>query len=152
MTFHKNLVMILDHVFNNSYSALMARKRQFNNKLVLQEAARVFALSGYAGTSLDSLVSATGIQRGSIYQAYGSKAGLFCATLEHGVESLRTCSYENTMLYVDLLIVAMWERTAQDAKAASLTKDAVKLLEGRLNTGIANVVGERVKTRANLNI
>lgn len=38
---------------------------------------------GYAGTSLDQVDEATGLGRGSLYNAFGDKHGLFLACLDH---------------------------------------------------------------------
>jgi AcrR family transcriptional regulator len=59
----------------------MAGKPQFDFLDVLDRAAEVFRTSGYAGTSVDDLVAATGLSRSSIYHHFGDKDGLFEATL-----------------------------------------------------------------------
>lgn len=43
----------------------------------------VFWRQGYAGTSIADLVEATGLQRQSLYNAFGDKQGLFNAALMH---------------------------------------------------------------------
>jgi TetR/AcrR family transcriptional regulator, copper-responsive repressor len=43
----------------------------------------VFWKAGYAGTSLDDLVAATGMNRPSLYAAFGDKRELYLKTLEH---------------------------------------------------------------------
>ena len=55
----------------------MARPREFNEEQVLDAAMRIFWSKGYPGTSLQDIVEATGLERPSIYNAYGSKRGLF---------------------------------------------------------------------------
>lgn len=41
-----------------------------------------FRQAGYAGTSIQDLVDATGVGRGSLYAAFGSKEGLYLAVLD----------------------------------------------------------------------
>jgi TetR/AcrR family transcriptional regulator, transcriptional repressor for nem operon len=43
---------------------------------ILAEAAQVFSISGYAGTSMDDLTRATGLTKGGIYNHFGSKEAL----------------------------------------------------------------------------
>lgn len=45
-------------------------------------ALEVFWAQGYERTSIPDLVEATGVQRGSLYAAYGSKHGLYLAALD----------------------------------------------------------------------
>jgi TetR/AcrR family transcriptional repressor of nem operon len=49
----------------------------------LDRAMRAFWAHGYEGTSMQHLVDATGVQRGSIYAAYEGKRALFLAALRH---------------------------------------------------------------------
>lgn len=60
----------------------MARPRAFDIDAALEAALRVFWERGYCGASIDELVRATGVARGSLYAAFGDKDGLFLAALE----------------------------------------------------------------------
>ncbi len=44
---------------------------------------RLFWRKGYAATSIQDLTEATGINRGSLYAAFGNKQGLFLAVLDY---------------------------------------------------------------------
>ena len=55
----------------------MPRPREFNQNDVLDSALQVFWRRGYDGTTIRDLVSATGLQSGSLYGAFDSKRGLF---------------------------------------------------------------------------
>lgn len=59
----------------------MARCREFDEQEALRKARDVFWARGYAETSLDDLMQATGVCRQSLYNAFGSKAGLFAAAI-----------------------------------------------------------------------
>lgn len=54
----------------------------------LDQALRQFWLKGYAATSLKDLEKATGMHPGSIYAAFGSKAGLFTMSMDRYSEWL----------------------------------------------------------------
>jgi TetR/AcrR family transcriptional repressor of nem operon len=60
----------------------MARPREFDETLAIDTAAAVFRQLGYAATSIESLVQATGVHRGSLYTTFGSKRGLFLRVLD----------------------------------------------------------------------
>jgi TetR/AcrR family transcriptional repressor of nem operon len=60
----------------------MARPREFDEERVLRAAAGVFRRHGYAGASVQELTKATGLGKGSLYGAYGSKHGLYLAALD----------------------------------------------------------------------
>ena len=51
--------------------------------MAIARAAEVFWKAGYAGTSLDDLVAATGMNRPSLYAAFGDKRDLYLKTLEY---------------------------------------------------------------------
>jgi len=59
------------------------RPRAYDPKTALARAAETFWKAGYAGTSLDQLAAATGMNRPSLYAAFGDKRGLYLKTLEH---------------------------------------------------------------------
>ncbi|KUN41268.1 TetR family transcriptional regulator [Streptomyces longwoodensis] len=55
----------------------MARPRAFDEHHVLERAREQFWATGYAGTRMDDISRATGLGKGSLYGAFGDKAGLF---------------------------------------------------------------------------
>jgi len=61
----------------------MARNREFDPKEALDKAMMVFWQKGYVDTSIDDLVDATGVSRYGLYGEFGSKHGLFLASLDH---------------------------------------------------------------------
>jgi TetR/AcrR family transcriptional regulator, transcriptional repressor for nem operon len=62
--------------------AAMAGVKQFDRDEVLDRAMAAFWTRGYAATSIDELVAATGIGRGSLYGTFGDKRQLFLAALD----------------------------------------------------------------------
>lgn len=60
----------------------MARTRQFDENQALESAMRVFWERGYEGTSIQDLESAMGLNRTSIYNAFGNKRAVFNRVLE----------------------------------------------------------------------
>jgi TetR/AcrR family transcriptional repressor of nem operon len=59
----------------------MGRLQTFDSTIVVQSARDVFWDLGYDGASLADLEAATGLNRSSLYHAFGSKRGLFDAAV-----------------------------------------------------------------------
>jgi TetR/AcrR family transcriptional regulator, transcriptional repressor for nem operon len=55
----------------------MAGVRQFDEREALSLALEVFRTQGFRSTSMMDLAAGTGVQRGSLYHAYGSKEEIF---------------------------------------------------------------------------
>lgn len=66
----------------------MGRPRAFSESDVVVSASAVFARRGFAATSVDDLVRATGVGRASLYGAFGSKDGLFQRCLSGALAAL----------------------------------------------------------------
>jgi TetR/AcrR family transcriptional regulator, transcriptional repressor for nem operon len=66
----------------------MAGVKQFDRNEVLDHAMSAFWQNGYQATSIQDLVDATGVNRGSLYSTFGDKCGLFLAVLDHYTERI----------------------------------------------------------------
>lgn len=60
----------------------MARPKAFITDVALDKAVAVFWEKGYEATSINDLVEAMGIRRGSLYATFGNKQQLFLQSLE----------------------------------------------------------------------
>lgn len=58
------------------------RPRSFDRETALRAAGQRFRTHGFAGTSLDELADATGLNRPSLYAAFGDKHALYLAALD----------------------------------------------------------------------
>src|SRR5271156_3918908 len=90
------------------------RPRNFCTETVLDRAMEVFWRKGYEGASLSDLTEAMGINRPSLYAAFGDKEALFRKVLDRYEEGPAAYVYE-----------ALKERTAR-AVAESLLRRAAK--------------------------
>ena len=66
------------------------RPRAYEPGAALSAATAAFWRAGYAGTSLDALSEATGMNRPSLYGAFGDKRALYLAALQRYIEEART--------------------------------------------------------------
>ena len=64
----------------------MARPREFDEQAVLEAAEDAFRTRGYAGTSLQDLMAATRLGKGSLYAAFGDKHDLYLRVLDGYVD------------------------------------------------------------------
>jgi len=64
----------------------VGRPREFEEDRVLDAVMNTFWNQGYEGTSLKDLCSATGLHKGSLYQAFGDKHQLFLKSLKYYME------------------------------------------------------------------
>jgi len=58
------------------------RPRAYDPEAALDEATKAFWRTGYSGTSLDDLAAATGMNRPSLYAAFGDKRTLYLKVLD----------------------------------------------------------------------
>ncbi|MCB8819882.1 TetR/AcrR family transcriptional regulator [Microvirga rosea] len=69
------------------------RPRAYDPETALHRAMEAFWSAGYSGTSLDDIASATGMNRPSLYAAFGDKHDLYVKALAHywsqGFEAMR---------------------------------------------------------------
>lgn len=66
----------------------MSRTKDFNEEDIISKAMELFWRQGYKNTSLKDILDATGLLKGSLYNAFKSKENLFLLCLEkYGVRS-----------------------------------------------------------------
>src|SRR4051794_20133576 len=66
------------------------RPRAYDPEVALERATGAFWNDGYAGTSLDDLAKAMGMNRPSVYAAFGDKRDLYVATVRRYQAQMRT--------------------------------------------------------------
>lgn len=120
----------------------MGRKRSFDETTVLDALIGVFLDHGYEGTSLDELVAATGLLRGSLYSAFGSKRGMFLAALRHATDNDQV-----SQRTLDLMLVALLELAPRDEEVRTIVSGA---LVGDDQHETATRLGRRLLERAGL--
>jgi AcrR family transcriptional regulator len=65
------------------------RPRAYDPQVALAKATDTFWAQGYAGASLDDLSAATGMNRPSLYGAFGDKQALFSAAIDAYIDTSR---------------------------------------------------------------
>lgn len=118
----------------------MGRNRTFIESDVVAQCAEIFRNNGYEGTSIDDLVQATGLHRGSLYKAFGSKRGLFVLALKQSAGPAPPTD-DST----DLLLVAIMELAPRDPEIRSIAFD---ILSGAIPAHTPQSLGERLLERA----
>lgn len=102
-------------------------------------AAAVFRQRGYASTSVDHLVEATGVHRGSLYGVFGSKHGLFLRALD------AADAQADPLARLDLILVGLLELAPGDPRV----RDRISaLVRGHDITD--ELLGGRLRERAGL--
>ena len=71
-------------------AAKRGRPRAYDPDAALRAARDIFWVKGYAATSLDDIVEATGMNRPSLYAAFGDKEAIYLAALKMQGELLVT--------------------------------------------------------------
>lgn len=96
----------------------MGRPSGFERGEVLDRAMDLFWRTGYNATSIPELEAATGLGRGSIYNAFGDKEGLFVEVLEryrerYGTAHLAHLAHERPREGIRLMLSAIVDRMAR---------------------------------------
>ncbi len=73
----------------------MSRVREFDPEQALADAMQVFWRSGYADTSMEDIVSETGVSRYGLYGTFGNKKDLLVAAMRHYEKSMTELLWSN---------------------------------------------------------
>lgn len=96
------------------------RPREFDEANVLVRIMSLFWEKGFEGTGLSDIMSATGLQKGSLYKAFGSKQDMYVRALAHyerlivddAVHALRTSGDPalRISIFLSAPIEAAWDK------------------------------------------
>lgn len=100
----------------------MPRPESFNREDMISRAMNVFWEKGYHGASMQDLVDATGLNRSSIYNSFGSKRALYKTTLEH-YERESNKNFRQTLLRANCPLGAIRKMLQNAAEFARLDKE-----------------------------
>jgi TetR/AcrR family transcriptional repressor of nem operon len=153
----------------------VARVREFDTEAAVQAAMQVFWCRGFEATSVQDLVDATGVGRGSLYAAFGSKEGLYLAALDRyreqlaapmlaavaGGRPIRTVVRDVLLQLVEeavtdpdrrgcLMVNAATERMAHDPAVAGRVRDTLSAMEDALTEALlaAQDAGQATRERS----
>jgi AcrR family transcriptional regulator len=131
---------------------MKGRPRSFVREDVLEKAMAVFWRHGYEGASLGRLQAATGLTPPSIYNAFGSKEGLYEACLDHyaggvGARHVATLTRPASRAGVRaFLLAAAREYTRPDTPPGCMISTAALNLSPDLTSIGAAAAGRRAET------
>ncbi|WP_353485842.1 TetR/AcrR family transcriptional regulator [Apilactobacillus xinyiensis] len=103
----------------------------------------VFLSNGYEATSLDDLVNATGLLRGSLYAAFGSKRSMFLEVLNACLEK-----HPNAEDTWEIILIGMIELSSRD----KLIRNKLKVfLDNISNDQLIATLGKTIVRRSKIN-
>lgn len=112
----------------------MARQKSFDEDQAIATFGRVFGARGYEKTSLDDLVAATGILRGSLYNSFGSKERMFILALEKALKE------ESGPIRDRLILIAFYELAPRSRKVRGMLQTLVRDWEGEAASRLGQIL------------
>jgi AcrR family transcriptional regulator len=139
----------------------MARTQAFDTEAAVRAARTVFWTTGFEGASIPELEEATGLNRSSLYNTFGSKRGLFDAAVQSYLDEVvrETVAREAILDYLDglraafenldspsasngcLLINTAGSPIARDEEVARIVSDYRSELREAIGAGVTAFVG-----------
>ena len=113
----------------------MGRPREFDAEQALESALKVFWMKGYEGTSMPDLTAAMGINRPSLYAAFGNKEQLFRKALDRYTEKAQKRFAEALATKTAREAVANVLGSIADTCACTETPKGCLLVQGALSCG-----------------
>lgn len=120
----------------------MTREKGYDLHQVTTAIMHCFIEDGYAGTSLDKIVKATGILRGSLYAAFGSKRGMFIAVLE-----MLNQDEQVSPAGLTITLIALLELTAKSNQIKTLTETYLEKIPAEK---VTTVLGQQLLAHGQL--
>src|SRR2546425_3042027 len=119
----------------NKSSGRMGRPRSFDINRALDRALQVFWRKGYEGTSLSDLTKAVGVNRPSLYAAFGDKESLFRKALDRYLDGPAAYIQEALKEPTARAVVERLLRGATDLNAAPRNPGGCLMVQSALACG-----------------
>jgi AcrR family transcriptional regulator len=119
----------------NKSSGRMGRPRSFDIDGALDRALQVFWRKGYEGTSLSDLTKAVGVNRPSLYAAFGDKDALFRKALDRYLHGPAAYTQEALKEPTARAVVERLLRGAADLNTAPHNPGGCLMVQGALACG-----------------
>jgi len=116
----------------NKTSRRMGRPRSFDIDRALDRALQVFWRKGYEGASLSDLTKAVGVNRPSLYAAFGGKEALFRKALDRYMEGPASYAREALKEPVARAVVERLLRGAAELNSARRNPGGCLMVQGAL--------------------
>jgi AcrR family transcriptional regulator len=121
----------------NKSSGRMGRPRSFDIDRALDRALQVFWRKGYEGASLSDLTKAVGVNRPSLYAAFGEKEALFHKALDRYLTGPAAYTQEALKEPTAHAVVDRLLRGAAELNAAARNPGGCLMVQGALASGDA---------------
>ncbi len=133
----------------------MGRAKEFEGNDVLDRAGALFWRLGYDVVSVQELESATGLGRGSLYNAFGDKEGLFIAALDRYVDKYGSAPFRHLKgrdvgRGIRLMLDAIIERMSNPANPRGCLLTNSSLAFGTGSSRIDSHIAGKVKAMETL--
>src|SRR6202451_4421638 len=113
----------------------MGRPRSFDIDRALDRALLVFWRKGYEGASLSDLTKAVGVNRPSLYAAFGGKEALFRKALDRYLKGPSAYAQEALKAPTARVVVEKLLLGAADVNTARLNPGGCLMVQGALASG-----------------
>lgn len=139
----------------------MAGVRQFDEEAALEKALELFWQKGFADTSMQELAAVTGVQRGSLYNAYQGKEGIFLRVFdlyrERNLEAARKALGKPVLRdalqgFFDMVVASITKgtpsrgcMTTKSALSAGLIEEPVRSALQSMMDGYEELLRERME-------
>lgn len=121
----------------------MGRNKKYQQSEVIKKMIDLFIKKGYNSSSLDDLVEVTGILRGSLYSAFGSKQKMFILAL---LNSLKNNQLSNES--IGMVVVAMMELSRKNDEVKNIVNDWYEKNDNQI---IMRLIGEYIIKKSGIN-
>ncbi|MCF6515899.1 TetR family transcriptional regulator [Lactobacillus sp. S2-2] len=120
----------------------MGRNKKYQQVDVIEKMTDLFIQKGYTAASLDDLVKVTGMLRGSLYSAFGSKQKMFILALQNCLKNSQTS--DKTL---GMIVISMMELSNKSEQIKQIIKDWYKKNKGQF---IENLIGSYLIKKAKI--